>query len=401
MKRSGKAAKSSNRSHFLSGLRRGRHSISVGTRELHRDFHSTPDLAHSPPQDITSRAHHSQEDVAYKSPREPLRPPPSHPPPPPPIGQLVKVDTSRASKSEYEVVRDNNPITEPEQDGIMSSFRPADNAKLYASPNDIKSVGFRSRSLPTHAARPNVRKSHSLRTQVTYVSNNPRSTRSNTYAQPINLREARSTTTAPEKPPKQPPPPIPEPDYSLSESSDEENNSSTNHVVRLHVTQSTQLAETSGSSSGSGTSSMHHSFTVDEIQKVRTQLKSSKSYPNDFLKKVVIVDDEDCDNSSSGVSSDQEVSRVQVEEQRKVNRNTVSLVQLPPPAEHPVVEPVVVLPPPPEFEASSHAPAEPVVLAPPPQFSDHSRHQMSNKARIVGAVAKNSSANKQGRLHSQ
>lgn len=64
---------------------------------------------------------------------------------------------------------------------------------------------------------------------------------------------------------------------------------------------------------------MHHSFSVDEIQKIRTQLKSSKSYPNDFLLK----NDEnlmqnaghpdedgsndDGDNSSSGVSSDQEL----------------------------------------------------------------------------------------------
>ena len=27
----------------------------------------------------------------------------------------------------------------------MSSFRPSDNAKLYASPEDVKTVGFRSR----------------------------------------------------------------------------------------------------------------------------------------------------------------------------------------------------------------------------------------------------------------
>ncbi|XP_065352176.1 SH3 and multiple ankyrin repeat domains protein 3-like isoform X8 [Cloeon dipterum] len=42
-----------------------------------------------------------------------------------------------------------------------------------------------------------------------------------------------------------------------------------------------------------------HSFSVEEIQKVKTQLKSSKSYPNDFSQ-------EDGDNSSSGVSSDQD-----------------------------------------------------------------------------------------------
>lgn len=55
---------------------------------------------------------------------------------------------------------------------------------------------------------------------------------------------------------------------------------------------------------------MPHSFSVDEIQKGRSLLKSSKSYPEDFLKKQNgsdAVNMEDGDNSSSGVSSDQEV----------------------------------------------------------------------------------------------
>lgn len=55
---------------------------------------------------------------------------------------------------------------------------------------------------------------------------------------------------------------------------------------------------------------MPHSFSVEEIQKGKSLLKSSKSYPEDFLKKqneVGIGTMEDGDNSSSGVSSDQEV----------------------------------------------------------------------------------------------
>lgn len=55
---------------------------------------------------------------------------------------------------------------------------------------------------------------------------------------------------------------------------------------------------------------MPHSFSVEEIQKGRSLLKSSKSYPDDFLKKANEGDMaalEDGDNSSSGVSSDQEV----------------------------------------------------------------------------------------------
>lgn len=42
-------------------------------------------------------------------------------------------------------------------DGVMSSFKPAASAKLYASPEDVKNVGYRSRSLPTHSSRPQVR----------------------------------------------------------------------------------------------------------------------------------------------------------------------------------------------------------------------------------------------------
>lgn len=76
----------------------------------------------------------------------------------------------------------------------------------------------------------------------------------------------------------------------------------------------------SGSSTGS--SSMPQSFSVEEIQKIRTKLKSSKSYPNDFLRQQNSqpsqpgvehgasggVPHEEGDNSSSGVSSDQEIT---------------------------------------------------------------------------------------------
>lgn len=175
---------------------------------------------------------------------------------------------------------------------------------------------------------------------------------------------------------------------------------------------------------------MQHSFSVDEIQKVRTQLKSSKSYPNDFLikqqKHSEEVPAEDCDNSSSGVSSDQEVPvgpptafddrindhssmtlpspknqqnhRVQV---GALSRNAVSLAQLPPPIENEADEKEdIFVPPPPEFEgaASAAQAAETVVLAPPPQFSDN---RQVPKVRIVGAVPKTNQTGKQGRLHSQ
>lgn len=64
-------------------------------------------------------------------------------------------------------------------------------------------------------------------------------------------------------------------------------------------------------SGSSSSSSIPHSFSVEEIQKGRSMLKSSKSYPDDFLKKPADSDGavlEDGDNSSSGVSSDQEIN---------------------------------------------------------------------------------------------
>lgn len=93
-----------------------------------------------------------------------------------------------------------------------------------------------------------------------------------------------------------------------------------------------QFDSFSGSSSGSG-GSIPHSFSVDEIQKMRVKLKSSKSYPNELLmdgnatkqqqknddhsnkqpskiltKDTLSANHDECDNSSSGVSSDQEVT---------------------------------------------------------------------------------------------
>lgn len=76
--------------------------FSAAGAELHRDFHSTPDLAQSsrlvthPIDCHAPKGHRSQEDVTtllllnggVVTGRPPL-PPPTHPPPPPPVGQLV------------------------------------------------------------------------------------------------------------------------------------------------------------------------------------------------------------------------------------------------------------------------------------------------------------------------
>ncbi|KAM3968326.1 SH3 and multiple ankyrin repeat domains protein 2 [Aphomia sociella] len=96
-----------------------------------------------------------------------------------------------------------------------------------------------------------------------------------------------------------PAPPIPEPDYSMSESDDD--------ADRKPKCEPAALAETSANSnasgSSSGSSSMQHSFSVDEIQKIRTRLKSSKSCGDELASG---GERDDGDNSSSGVSSDQE-----------------------------------------------------------------------------------------------
>lgn len=82
---------------------------------------------------------------------------------------------------------------------------------------------------------------------------------------------------------------------------------------------------------------MPHSFSVEEIQKGRLLLKSSKSYPEDFLKKQNGSDAtimEDGDNSSSGVSSDQEVptgSSIEYSERLSSSSHDQSSMTLPTP----------------------------------------------------------------------
>lgn len=62
-----------------------------GGSDLHRDFHSTPDLNVQSSSLLAPKGHRSQEDVNALNGRNGL-PPPNHPPPPPPVGQVVKVN---------------------------------------------------------------------------------------------------------------------------------------------------------------------------------------------------------------------------------------------------------------------------------------------------------------------
>ncbi|XP_047023768.1 SH3 and multiple ankyrin repeat domains protein 3 isoform X5 [Helicoverpa zea] len=220
---------------------------------LRRDFHSTPDLAaeHTahPPRTRSSEDVHAPGRV----------PPPAHPPPPPPVAGAAPAST----------------------------FRPADQAKLYASPRDLETVAYRpTNNDNTH----NSRKATSLRSWA--GPNRPQSAddHTNQYAQPFNTHKGfvRQNST--------PAPPIPEPDYSMSESDDEVDAKPKGEPAAVAETS----ANSNASGSSSGSSSMQHSFSVDEIQKIRTRLKSSKSCGDELGSR------DDGDNSSSGVSSDQE-----------------------------------------------------------------------------------------------
>lgn len=222
----------------------------------------------------------------------------------------------------------------------MSSFRPSNSAKLYASPEDMRTVGYRPRSLPTHSARSHVRKSHSLRTQnggtsfkaptgqqitnsngndIITTNSNGLPTGSNQYAQPLKTGRSHSTagivrgrkkknimstsssatnlsTTTNGGGANGPNsgPPIPEPDYSLSESENDDDEDLTdegdqseiakeleNAVAREKLESTKETSGNSNASGGSGSSSssvsgsLPHSFSVDEIQNVRKQLKVS------------------------------------------------------------------------------------------------------------------------------
>ena len=81
----------------------------------------------------------------------PPPPPPEHPPPPPPITQVMKVD----NKSDYATCQQQSTTDGSMQSTneesvvspggtVRSSFKPSDNAKLYASPQAVQQVAYRS-----------------------------------------------------------------------------------------------------------------------------------------------------------------------------------------------------------------------------------------------------------------
>ncbi|CAD7013071.1 unnamed protein product [Ceratitis capitata] len=342
----------------------------TGSHDLKR-FHSTPDLnthlngSASSIWAAASKGHHSQDDVAIlhtSMQRLNMLPPPTHPPPPPPIGQRSESDA----------------VTSAAIDGIQSSFNPSANAKIYASPQELRNVmawklrqshesrqsqngktqqqqNLKTLDAPeAQAEQPTAVKGKALKP----ISQYAQPTTSHSSLQQPQLQQQTSYDEAQQNGIEVnntnnnhvgtgPAPPIPEPDYSFSESDGEDENSilvARNTKLNEKITL-TEVPETSANSqasgSSSGSASISHSLSVDEIQRVRNNLKQSKSSPNGFLKienqqsggdsetqiksaEVATEDErnnnennanqgneineEEADNSSSGVSSDQEVA---------------------------------------------------------------------------------------------
>ena len=71
-------------------------------------------------------------------------PAPSHPPPPPPLPQtqVVTVDTSSRPPSDYARVGVSQDVNGSA--GPVSSFKPASNARLYESPQNVADIGYKS-----------------------------------------------------------------------------------------------------------------------------------------------------------------------------------------------------------------------------------------------------------------
>ncbi|XP_017867990.1 PREDICTED: uncharacterized protein LOC108616961 [Drosophila arizonae] len=382
-------------------------AVAGSGRDLKR-FHSTPDLhgpqLHGSASSIwqaAGKGHHSQDDVATlhaslqrlnttgdkeskgaAGAAGAVLPPPNHPPPPPPVGQVVKVET-RSSVSEYESTislqqklkkrAENDAVTSAAIDGVQSSFNPSANAKIYASPQELRNVMAwklrQAQEKTQQEPQPQSQQQQQQQQQQQHVSQYAAPTQlrpqapapvGSHYAAPQVQQQPTAAAAAPQSPPAPPPPPaaaqqqqqqqhsngtasasatvagpappIPEPDYSCSESDGEDENSI---LVARNTKLNEKIAlfdvpETSGNSQGSGSSSasgsgasISHSLSVEEIQRIRSNLKTSKSSPNGFLKKEEeqqqqqpqqqqllpqpAAGEDECDNSSSGVSSDQEL----------------------------------------------------------------------------------------------
>ncbi|CAG7837356.1 unnamed protein product [Allacma fusca] len=266
-----------------------------------------------------------------------------------PPGQVIKVDVSK-SKEYASLDIASTSLNRRDGGAVMSSFKPTDSAKLYASPDDLKSIGYREQGNDSNSGTLKKIRSQSLPPG----KKDPAATKNKgDYAQPDNTKVqtkdvmpdlvngsrqddsdaqtptnvsvnssdsgsstgSQSTIEAEPTPKKVPEDPNKfDPQKSLMEAKEKlkpvlKCSPSTGEPtkIRIEVKQSPRLqrkvektvtfqSEPPTSSQSGG--QISHSMSVDEIQKIKTNLKSSKSFPNDLGQ-----DDAD-GNSSSGVSSD-------------------------------------------------------------------------------------------------
>ncbi|XP_055952700.1 SH3 and multiple ankyrin repeat domains protein 2-like isoform X1 [Argiope bruennichi] len=118
------------------------HSIPEASKAAHGDRSATPEpsgpsLIKQNGSDIYAETVPVSVKSSDKSSGRASCPPPSYPPPPPPVGQVVKVDVSRGEYADLTTGRQHKSTA------IMSSFRPTDSAKLYASPDNFITVGYK------------------------------------------------------------------------------------------------------------------------------------------------------------------------------------------------------------------------------------------------------------------
>lgn len=264
-------------------------------------------------------------------------PPPDHPPPPPPPpSQVIKVDVGKPY-SEYAVAAaaatslpspGDRPTTP-----VMSSFRPSDNAKLYATPEEAKAVGYMTLR-PTKKPSTSPTSSPASRS----MSLPPRSVRPNVLVKssPPKAEEPRVSVTVNSAPL------IPEPDYDSEDDTKSCNSikaapprpqqTPNKLLIEIKQTGQQQKREPSGGMSKS------QSFCAD-ILRAKSQLKTSQSYPEDLVDGH--HDAEDAYVTFVPVNGGKESAEEAKDRngtlgrrQGNLTRHAVSLIQLPPPVEN-------------------------------------------------------------------